>query len=181
MDDEQDQENIVDLESDDSADDTTGDSQPDQIVGEDDGDQGDQSQAPKKQPKIWQVVRGIQKTLEEMKTPPKEQPAKPEAQPPSTNQDTLSREEAILIAQGMDTEDLDELKDVAKAKDLPLLKAKETPLFQAYLEKKADDAKKEKAKLGSSKGSQVQQEQKIGELSRDEHMEVTKELMSKVR
>lgn len=98
-----------------------------------------------------------------------------------TNSDSLSRDEAILIAQGMDADDLDELKTVAQAKGITLLKAKETPLFQGYLEKMESERKKEKAKLSASKGSQTSQEKNISELSRDEHMELVKETMKNIR
>ena len=98
----------------------------------------------------------------------------------STNKDSLSREEAILIAQGMSPEDLDELVDVAKAKGISLLKAKETPIFTAYLQSKEAEAKREKAKLGSSKGSQVSQQRSISDLTEDEHRALVKETMSKV-
>jgi len=94
--------------------------------------------------------------------------------------DSLSREEAILIAQGMSPEDLDELADVAKAKGISLLKAKDTPIFTAYLQAREAEAKKEKAKLGSSKGSQVSQERSISDLTDEEHKALVLETMSKV-
>ncbi len=107
--------------------------------------------------------------------------AKPEVKAPApiqqTNTDVLSREEAILIAQGMQPEDIDELKAVAKAKELSLLKAKETPLFQGYLEKQEADRKKEKARLSTSKGSQVTQTQSVADLDDDAHKALVKETL----
>jgi hypothetical protein len=98
------------------------------------------------------------------------------------NSDSLSREEAILIAQGMEADDLDELKAVAEAKGLSLLKAKETPLFQGYLEKIETERKKEKAKLSASKGSQTTQAEKsVSEMTPEEHKEFFKETMKNVR
>lgn len=95
--------------------------------------------------------------------------------PTSTNADVLSREEAILIAQGMNSDDLDELKAVASAKKLSLLKAKDTPLFQGYLEKLETERKKEKAKLSASKGSQTHQEKSTSDLTEEEHRKLVKE------
>lgn len=109
-----------------------------------------------------------------------EKPKEKAEEPKSTNNDYLSREEGILIAQGMDADDLEELKSVAQAKKLSLLKAKDTPLFQAYIEKRESDRKKEKAKIGASKGSQASQEKSVSELTNDEHREFFKETMSKV-
>lgn len=105
---------------------------------------------------------------------------KPVEAPQPTN-DSLSREEAILIAQGMDEQDLDELKDIAKAKGLPLLKAKDTPIFQAYLDAREAEKKKEKARLSTSKGSQVTEQVDIASLDPDAHKALVKEVMSKVK
>jgi len=100
---------------------------------------------------------------------------------PINNSDYLLREEGILIAQGMEADDLDELKAVAKAKDLSLLKAKDTPLFQGYLERAEADRKKEKAKLSASRGSSVKQEKSITQLTREEHEALAKEMAEKIR
>lgn len=105
----------------------------------------------------------------------------PKEQPQSTNTDNLSREEAVLIAQGLSLEDIDKLKVIAKAEDTTLFKAKDSDLFLGYIDRKASIEKKEKAKLGSSKGSQVSQEKKMSELSPDEHKEVFKDTMSQVQ
>lgn len=110
----------------------------------------------------------------------KPQPVPVVEQSNQTSKDSLSREEAILIAQGMSPEDLDELADVAKAKGISLLKAKETPIFTAYLQAQEAERKKEKAKLGSSKGSQVSQERSISDLTDEEHKALVLETMSKV-
>lgn len=66
---------------------------------------------------------------------------------------TLSREEAILIAKGRSEEDLDLLHTIAKGKGISLLDAEKHALFTAYEEKKAEEMKKEQARLGASKGS----------------------------
>lgn len=66
---------------------------------------------------------------------------------------TLTREEAILIAKGRSEEDLDLLHTIAKGKGISLLDAEKHALFTAYEEKKAEELKKEQARLGASKGS----------------------------
>lgn len=74
---------------------------------------------------------------------------------------TLSREEAVLIAQGYDLETLNQIQVIAKGKGVSLLEAEKDPLFVSYKEKKEAEAKAEKAKLGASKGS-GQKEAKVG-------------------
>lgn len=74
---------------------------------------------------------------------------------------TLSREEAVLIAQGYDLETLNQIQVIAKGKGVSLLEAEKDPLFVSYKEKKDAEAKAEKAKLGASKGS-GQKEAKVG-------------------
>lgn len=81
------------------------------------------------------------------------------AEPNLTN--TLSREEAVLIAQGYDLETLNQIQVIAKGKGVSLLEAEKDPLFVSYKEKKDAEAKAEKAKLGASKGS-GQKEAKVG-------------------
>lgn len=78
-------------------------------------------------------------------------PSDTKAQPNLTN--TLSREEAVLIAQGYDLETLNQIQVIAKGKGVSLLEAEKDPLFVSYKEKKDAEAKAEKAKLGASKGS----------------------------
>ena len=101
----------------------------------------------------------------------------------STNQDINSSavdEKILRSTKGYDDETIDKLTVVAKGLGVDLFKAEKDQLFQDYLARKQADERKEKAKLGSSKGSQVSQETQIGSLSRDEHQEVFKEIMSKV-
>jgi len=74
---------------------------------------------------------------------------------------TLSREEAFLIAKGYDDESLNQIQVIAKGKGISMLDAEKDPLFISYKEKKDAEAKAEKAKLGASKGS-GQKEAKAG-------------------
>lgn len=89
-------------------------------------------------------------------------------------------EKILRSTKGYDDETIERLKVVSKGLGVDLFKAEADELFQNYLAKKQADEKKEKAKLGSSKGSQVTQERKLAELPREEHLEAFKEVMSKV-
>lgn len=95
---------------------------------------------------------------------------------------TLSREEAILIAKGRSEEDLDLLHTIAKGKGISLLEAEKNPLFTAYEEKKAEEEKKEKARLGASKGSNSAKSS-VGfstpGLSPEDHKKLWKETMGR--
>jgi len=96
-----------------------------------------------------------------------------EAKPGATEQ--ISREEVVLIAQGMDDEDLEVLKTIQKGSDISLKKAKDSPLFKSYIKDKESKAKKGKSQLGASRKSYG-----IGKdgkpLSREEHQDEFKEL-----
>lgn len=89
----------------------------------------------------------LAKKINKPQTEPKEQPDK-------TNEaQYLTREEGILIAQGLDDEAINKLKSISKGEEISLLKARESDLFQAWNDKREADRKAEKAKLGASKGS----------------------------
>lgn len=93
-----------------------------------------------------------------------------------TNQ-YLTREEGILIAKGIDEESLNQLKSIAKGKEISLLDAEKDPLFLTYFEKVQKDKRAEQAKLGTSKGSafkETKESFKSG-LTREEHMALWKE------
>ena len=101
----------------------------------------------------------------------------------STNKDNSSDtvdEKILRSTKGYDEETIDKLKVVAKGLGVDLFKAEQDDLFQDYIAKKQADERKEKAKLGSSKGSQVSQERGIGDLTDEEHKQFVKEQMSKV-
>lgn len=100
---------------------------------------------------------------------------------PSNNTDILSREETILIAQGMDLDILEEIKDYAKLKGIGLLKAKDTPFVQHLVEQKEAETKKERAKLSASKGSGTHQEKSMSDMSREDHMALAKEMADKIQ
>lgn len=95
---------------------------------------------------------------------------------------TLSREEAILIAKGRNEDELDLLHTIAKGKGVSLLEAEKNPLFIAYEEKQAEEKKKEDARLGVSKSSTYSEEQstfKKPGLTEEEHKALVRKSMSK--
>lgn len=95
---------------------------------------------------------------------------------------TLSREEAILIAEGMKLEDLEKLQVIAKGTGKSLLEAKSDPMFTAYYEQVQKERKSEQARLGASKGSgNKENKPNIGSegLSDEEHKKLWKDLTQK--
>ena len=107
----------------------------------------------------------------------------PVEQKTSTNQDINSDsvdEKILRSTKGYSDEDLEKLKVVAKGLGVDLFKAEQDALFKDYYAKRQAEERKEKARLGGSKGSQETQDKEIGSLSRDEHQEAFKEIMSKV-
>lgn len=102
--------------------------------------------------------------------------------PPKNINNTLSREEAILIAKGRSEDELDLLHTIAKGKGVSLLDAEKNPLFLAYEEKQSEEKKKEQARLGASKGSGYSEAKddfnKPG-LTNEEHKELWKKSMSR--
>jgi len=93
-----------------------------------------------------------------------------------TKEQYLTREEGILIAKGMDDEAINQLKIISKGKGVSLLEAEKDPLFTTYFEKIQRERKAEKAKLGVSKGSGIQQNKETFRpgLTREEHMALWK-------
>jgi mRNA degradation ribonuclease J1/J2 len=108
--------------------------------------------------------------------------ASKKAPQPITNSNSLSREEAILIAKGMEDEDLAQLNKIAKGADISLSEAQKDPLFVAYLEKREQEKKSEKARLGASKSANFENKapdfDKPG-LSEEEHKNLWKKSVGK--
>jgi hypothetical protein len=73
-----------------------------------------------------------------------------------TKQDTtneyLTKDEAILIAKGMDLEDIEQAKLIQKGMGSSLKDALENPLFKSYMAQKEAEEVRRKAQLGASGG-----------------------------
>lgn len=106
---------------------------------------------------------------------------KPEAK--DATSEYLTKEEAVLIAKGIDLEDLEQLKLIQKATGKSLKEASESPLYQGYTKQKEAETKRQKAQLGASRGGggRSGDEEKLNKpnLSTDEHRAIWEKEMSK--
>lgn len=92
--------------------------------------------------------------LKEKKTPEEEE--KPNKETSHTSKPAITAEtvdERVLQAQGISKEDIDFLKKIAAVNGTSLIDAQKDELFVARKAKQEEEAKKEKARLGASKGS----------------------------
>lgn len=108
----------------------------------------------------------------------------------SSQSDPLEVAKIANTLNGLSDEAITQLSLVAKAKGISLAEAKKDPLFSAWFIQAEEVAKKERAKLGGSRGSSVGDDEKMPEglvpdihkpLSdqRTAHMNAVKELMKK--
>ena len=76
-----------------------------------------------------------------------------EAEAKDTSSEYLTKDEAVLIAKGMELEEMEQLKLIQKGMGGTLKEALESPLYQGYTKQKAVEDKRKKAQLGASSGS----------------------------
>lgn len=86
-----------------------------------------------------------------------------------TNNEYLTREEAVLLAKGYDEEDLSRLNILAKADGKKLTEVVNDEMFVAWKEKKDEKVKAVKAQLGSSKSSISRSPKSVSEMTPEEH------------
>ena len=100
------------------------------------------------------------------------------ANPPLKNDPQLS-EELKLIARGLSDEEIEKAKVIAKGAGITLPEAIKDPLFLSYQATLKEEERKEKAKLGASKGSGESQDETLIKpgMSREEHQEAFKKVM----
>lgn len=93
------------------------------------------------------------------------------------NNPSIQADELKLIARGLSDEEIEQAKVIAKGKDIPLLESIKDPLFISYQTDFKEKERKEKAKLGSSKGSGSVQADKgfHSGMTRDEHYKLWQE------
>ena len=84
-----------------------------------------------------------------------------------TNNEYLTREEAVLLAKGFDEEDLTRLNSLANGKKLT--EVVNDDMFIAWKERKDAKAKSAKAQLGSSKNSTSKTSKPISKMTPEEH------------
>lgn len=103
------------------------------------------------------------------------------AKPQETNDPQLS-DELKLIARGLSDEEIEQAKVIAKGTDKSLSEAIKNPLFLTFQADLKEKERKEKAKLGASRGSGETQEEVTGTESgstREEHEKAFKKLVGK--
>jgi len=91
--------------------------------------------------------------------------SKPETN--KNNNESLTREEGILLIKGYDEEDLNQLNLLANGKKLT--EVINNDMFVAWKESKDAKAKSAKAQLGSSKGSTSKTSKPTSEMTPEEH------------
>lgn len=98
------------------------------------------------------------------------------------NNDSQLSEELKLIARGLSDEEIEQAKVIAKGKGIPLTESIKDPLFTIFQADLKEKERREKAKLGASKGSGETQEEVTGTesgASREDHMKAFKKLTGK--
>lgn len=103
---------------------------------------------------------------------------KAQAQTPIKNDPQLS-DELKLIARGLSDEAIEQAKVIAKGKGIALPEAIKDPLFLTYQEAEKVKEKREKAKLGASRGSGESQDSNLikSDMTREEHEAIFKKVM----
>lgn len=117
-----------------------------------------------------QILARAKKAEEELKTL--------KAQPHISNDPQLS-DELKLIARGLSDEEIEQAKIVAKGKGILLTEAIKEPLFLTFQNDLKEKERKEKAKLGASKGSGESQDDSLikSDMTREEHEKAFKKVM----
>lgn len=90
----------------------------------------------------------------------------------------IDRDELVLLAKGLSEAEIDEAKSIAKGKDISLTEAVKTKSFTLFQEDIKETERKERAKLGATKGSSQTEEQSFKSgMSTQEHKEAWKKAM----
>ena len=98
---------------------------------------------------------------------------------PPLKQDPQLSDELKLIARGLSDEEIEQAKVIAKGKGIVLAEAIKDPLFLSYQATLKEKERKEKAKLGATKGSGESQDETLIKpgMTREEHQEAFKKVM----
>ncbi len=120
-----------------------------------------------------QILARAKKAEAELK---KLRETKPE---PQINSNPQLSDELKLIARGLSDEEIDKAKVVAKGLGISLPDAIKDPLFLSYQATLKEKERKEKAKLGASKGSGESQDDTLikQDMTREEHEKAFKKVM----
>ncbi len=100
----------------------------------------------------------------------------------NTNQvpnQSVSREEIVLIARGYSEEELEIAQGIAKGFGIPLTDAVKHDMFITFKDKKDKESKAEKAKLGASNSSGSRRDESVKpDMSVEDHKAAWKKAMS---
>lgn len=134
-----------------------------------------EDEAPTGDEKNWEAEAKKWKAIAERKAKREAQAPKVEA-PQNLNNNQLS-EELKLIAKGLSDEEIDHAKVIAKGRGVNLAEALKDPMFTAFQKEQKEQARKEAAKLGASKGSgRVDTETFRPGMTQEEHKALWKKL-----
>jgi len=100
---------------------------------------------------------------------------------PPLKQDPQLSDELKLIARGYSDEEIEKAKVIAKGLGVSLPEATKDPLFLVYQSDLKEKERKEKAKLGASKGSGESEDETLikPEMTREEHQKAFNKVMGK--
>lgn len=112
----------------------------------------------------------------------KAQESKPDTNTETINNNSansLTREEAMLIAKGYNEDDLDYLNVVAKGTGMSLKDAQDHPLFTTYLDKINAEKKSRRATMSTSKGATTVKPVDLTNMSAEDHKKYWAEKMAR--
>lgn len=133
-------------------------------------DQQEEATVPKTQyDQVFARAKSAERELKNLK----------KAVPPQITTDPQLSEELKLIARGLSDEEIEKAKVIAKGLGSTLAEAIKDPMFLVYQSDLKEKERKEKAKLGASKGSGESQEETLikPDMTREEHQEAFKKVM----
>jgi hypothetical protein len=94
-----------------------------------------------------------------------------------TNEQSFTREEAILVAQGKTIEEVDLALKISKIKGVPISEAVKDDFFVHTVQTRLDKEMADKAALGASGGSPLKTDKPIEKMTKDEHKEFFEKAM----
>lgn len=105
------------------------------------------------------------------------------AEAPISNQDPYFADELRLLAKGIDGQAILKAKIIAKGSGITLIDAMEDEAVVAYLKEIKEQQRREKARLGASKGSGESQDSAIVTegMSREDHQKAFEKVMANTR
>ena len=123
--------------------------------------------------RLFERAKKAEAEAKELKTKAK---AQPEVQPAQVDSDELR-----LIARGLSDEEIEQAKVISKGKGISLVDSLKDPMFISYQKDFKEQQRKEKAKLGASKGSSQEDEQPIVKsgMTTEEHKEVWRKALGR--